>query len=362
MLIQTPTRLDESLAVLAADSFITLDTEFMRESTYYPQLCLVQAANSRTCELLDPLALPTLEPFLALLADRARTKILHAARQDLEVLGLAGDRPPPGPIFDTQIAAALLGLPAQIGYGDLVSRRLGISLTKGHARTDWTRRPLSDEQLAYAADDVRYLVPLYDDLRSALAAAGRLDWLDEENLLLENPALYRVLPDDAWKRLKGLDRMEPAQRAAAKALAAWREQRAMKHDKPRGWILHDDTLRALAETLPGTPDALGAVRGMPPGVVRKQADELLGLIADSRQQAAREPPAQRPTRPEPEQLARIKRVSARVREIGEQLAVSPELLATRRDVEQLVLNGEPGVFMKGWRQSVLGSEVVSLAS
>lgn len=362
MLIQTPSRLDESLALLAADSFITLDTEFMRESTYYPQLCLVQAANSRTCELLDPLALPTLEPFLTLLADRTRTKILHAARQDLEVLGLAGDRPPAGPIFDTQIAAALLGLPAQIGYGDLVSRRLGITLAKGHARTDWTRRPLSDEQLAYAADDVRYLVPLYEDLRDGLIAAGRLEWHDEENLVLENPALYRVLPEDAWKRLKGLERLEPAQRAAAKALAAWREARAMKHDKPRGWILHDDTLRALAETLPATAEELGAVRGMPPGVARKQADELLALIADSRQQADNEPPAQRASRPEPEQMARIKRVSAKVREIGERLALSPELLATRRDVEQLVLNGEPGVFMKGWRQTVLGSEVVSLAS
>ncbi len=156
--------------------------------------------------------------------------------------------------------------------------------------------------------------------------------------------------------------MEPAQRAAAKALAAWREQRAMKHDKPRGWILHDETLRALAETLPATAAELGAVRGMPPGVARKQAEELLGLIAESRQQAGNEPPAQRTARPEPEQMARIQRVSARVREIGEQLALSPELLATRRDVEQLVLNGEPGVFMKGWRQTVLGNEVVSLAS
>lgn len=360
MLIQTPSRLDEALTLLAAEPFITLDTEFLRDSTYYPQLCLVQAANARTCALIDPLAPLALEPLFSLLADRSRSKILHAARQDLEVLGLVAGQPPGGPLFDTQVAAALLGMPPQIGYGDLVARRLGVTLPKGHARTDWSRRPLGEEQLAYAADDVRYLVPLYADLRTALEAAGRLEWLVEEMRALENPQLYRVIPEEAWKRLKGLERLQPAQRAVAKLLAAWREHRAMKHDKPRGWILSDDVLRALADRLPASPEALAAIPGMPPAVPRKHAAELLALIEQGRELARDEPPSFHPPRPEPEQMARIKRVSTKVREIAERLGISPELLATRRDVEQLVLAGKPGVFATGWRSGVLG-EVLSLA-
>jgi ribonuclease D len=360
MLIQTLSRLDEAIAALGTQAFLTLDTEFMRESTYYPKLCLIQAANSDTCVLLDPLALPSLEPLFRQLAGRSQTKILHAARQDLEVLSLASGQPPAGPIFDTQIAAGLLGLPAQIGYGDLVARRLGVNLTKGLARTDWTRRPLSDEQMAYAADDVRYLVPLYEDLREALHAAGRLAWLEEETHLLENPDLYRVQPEDAWKRLKGLERLQPEQRAAAKSLAQWRELRAMKHDKPRGWILHDDTLRAIAETLPQTLDRLSDARGMPQAVVRKVGEELLELLRNAREQAGNEAPAFRPQRPESEELALVKRVSALIRESGVKLGLSPELLATRRDVEQLVYGGEHGIFARGWRKDVVGDQVLSL--
>jgi ribonuclease D len=362
MLIQTLSQLDDALADLGRQPFLTLDTEFMRESTYYPKLCLIQAANASACVLLDPLALPTLQPLFAQLAGRSQVKILHAARQDLEVLGLSSGAPPAGPIFDTQIAAGLLGLPAQIGYGDLVFRRLGVALTKGHARTDWTRRPLSDEQLAYAADDVRYLVPLYENLCDALLATGRMAWLEEETRLLENPDLYRIMPAEAWKRLKGLERLQPGQRAAAKALAQWREERAMKHDKPRGWILHDDTLRSVAETLPDTLDALGAARGMPSAVVRKYGQELLDLVRNARDNSGSEAPAFRPSRPESEELALVKRVSALIRDIGEQLGLSPELLATRRDVEQLVYGGEPGVFLRGWRKDVIGDQVMSLVN
>jgi len=360
MLIQTASGLEGALDALDRQPFITLDTEFMRESTYYPKLCLVQAANAQACVLIDPLALADLAPFFALLSRRAHAKILHAARQDIEVLGLASRQPPAGPVFDTQIAAGLLGLPAQIGYGDLVYRRLGVALDKGHTRTDWSRRPLSAEQLDYAADDVRYLVPLYDDLREALHAAGRLGWAEEENAQLENPQLYRVAPEDAWKRLKGLERLEPEQRAVAKALAEWRERQAMKLDRPRGWILHDDTLRSIAETLPATLDQLAATRAMPPAVIRKVGDELLALLAEARNRAGDEVPAQR-SRPDADALALVKRVAAMIRDRAEELGISPELLATRRDVEQLVYGREPGVFARGWRKDLIGDQVIALA-
>ncbi|HKQ14668.1 MAG TPA: HRDC domain-containing protein, partial [Steroidobacteraceae bacterium] len=263
--IATSADLSAALARLAPGGFVALDTEFMRESTYFPKLCLIQAATSDGCAVLDPLAVQDLEPLWQFLRSRERTKVLHAARQDLEVLTTATPgQPVPGPIFDTQIAAALLGYPAQIGYGSLVAERLGHTLAKGHTRTDWTRRPLTPEQLQYAEDDVRYLVPLYLDLRTALEGAGRLEWLYEETRELEQLDLHRTDPESAWRRLKGLDRLHPQQRATAKLLAQWREAAAIKHDKPRGWILTDDALREIAERLPATLRGLEEVRNVPP--------------------------------------------------------------------------------------------------
>ena len=199
--VTTSAELLDALARLARADFVALDTEFMRESTYFPKLCLIQAASCDACTVLDPLRLPDLAPLWQFLGDRQRTKVLHAARQDLEVFATAtGDLPVPGPIFDTQIAAALLGYPGQIGYGSLVAERLGHTLAKGHTRTDWTRRPLTPEQLQYAEDDVRYLAPLYLDLRAALEAAQRLDWLYEETRELEQLDLHGTDPDAAWRQ------------------------------------------------------------------------------------------------------------------------------------------------------------------
>src|SRR5690606_14002149 len=182
-----------------------------------------------------------LESLWSFLSARSRLKVLHAARQDLEVLAVRAPHAIPlAPLFDTQIAAALLGQSAQIGYGSLVSLRLGVSLAKGHTRTDWSRRPLSPEQLEYAADDVRYLARLYLDLRTALEQAGRLRWLEQETAELERTDTFRIDPQQAWRRLRGLDRLKPEQRATAKLLARWREELAIRSDKPRGWILSDE--------------------------------------------------------------------------------------------------------------------------
>jgi ribonuclease D len=335
----------------------------MRESTYYPKLCLVQAATDSYCVLIDALALENLQPLLTFLADQSRTKVLHAARQDIEVLSLAAhsDAPIPAPIFDTQVAAGLLGHPAQIGYGDLVAKCLDHTLQKGQARTDWTRRPLSLEQLTYAADDVRYLVPLYHHLLDALTQRGRLAWLYEDALAFSNPTLYRTSPETAWQRLRGLEQMPPQQRAIVKALASWREQRAMQHDKPRGWILSDEALRAIAERAPSDLEELEQIRSVPPGVVKKRAAELLQLIEIARGNAANESAAHRPTRPDSRQVALVTRIMGEVRATGDRLKISPELLATRRDVEQLVFSGKAGAFATGWRKAVIGDELLRLA-
>ena len=370
--VATADELQRAVALLAASEFVALDTEFMRESTYYPMLCLVQAATHDTCVIVDPLAVKDLQPLWALLDDRRRLKVLHAARQDIEVMSQAprapgGPRPEnldatiPAPLFDTQLAAAFLGLPAQIGYGNLVAERLGHTLAKGHARTDWTRRPLSTEQLEYAADDVRYLVPLYANLRAALEANGRLDWLEEESRKLEDPALFRTDPQDAWRRLKGLDRLKPVQRLAAKLLASWREQRAMKHDRPRGWIVPDEALREIAERLPGSMQELEQIQSLPGGVVRKSGEALLEVLAQAQRDAASEPSFDLPGRPEPEQVARVTKLMGFVRSQAEQMQIAPELLATRRDIEQLVFSGRAETIGSGWRREVNGERMIALA-
>ncbi len=369
--VSSSAELQRAVELLAPADFIALDTEFMRESTYYPILCLVQAATQDACVLVDPLAVKDLQPLWDLLDDRNRVKVLHAARQDLEVMLLAPrssvaagtplpeDGRIPGPLFDTQLAAAFLGLPAQIGYGNLVAERLGHTLAKGHARTDWARRPLSSEQLSYAADDVRYLVPLYLELRAALVAAGRLEWLQEETEKLADPALYRTEPRDAWRRLKGLDRLKPAQRVAAKLLAAWREERAMKHDRPRGWILPDEGLREIAERLPNSAAQLAELRLVPAGVLRKNAEELVAIVAQAHRDAAHEPPYELPGKPEPEQVARVSKLMSIVRTHAEEMKIAPELLATRRDVEQLVFSGRTQSINTGWRRGAIGERLLT---
>lgn len=363
--IESPEKLAEALERLSDTDYVALDTEFMRESTYYAKLCLVQAATAEHCFLIDPLAIGDLRPLTEFLAHRARVKVLHAARQDLEVLSqahLQTSSSIPGPIFDTQIGAALLGYPAQIGYGNLVEQRLGHSLAKGHTRTDWGRRPLSAEQLQYAADDAHYLVPLYEDLRAELTSAGRIEWLYEETAELEDERLYRTEPDAAWKRLKGLDRLQPEQRSAAKALAAWRENLAMQRDKPRGWILPDESLRDMAERLPDSIQQLEETRGLPPTTVRKRGEELLGLIAQARGRSADEPESMAFVRPDSRQLNLVTRLMAFVRTRAEELKISPELLATRRSVEQLVFSGRTDALLKGWRREVIGERLVALAA
>lgn len=365
VIVETQEQLAAALERLSDSDYVALDTEFMRESTYYARLCLVQAAVPGHCMLIDPLALEELRPLMERLADRQRLKVLHSARQDLEVLSqphLQTAPVVPGPLFDTQIAAALLGYPAQIGYGNLVEQRLGHSLAKGHTRTDWTRRPLSAEQLEYAADDAKYLVPLYEDLRAALEAAGRLVWLFEETAELEDPRLYRTEPDEAWKRLKGLDRLQPEQRSVAKALARWRETLAMERDKPRGWILSDESLRDMAERLPCSLQALEQTRGLAPATLRKRGKELLDVIAAARARASEEPESVVFQRPDPRQVSLVTKLMSFVRTRAEELKISPELLATRRTVEQLVFSGRTDALLKGWRREVIGERLVALAS
>jgi ribonuclease D len=359
--ITTQSELEAAVFRMHGAARLALDTEFMRERSYFAQLCLIQIATDSDCVLVDPLGGLELSPLFELLAERSRLKVLHAARQDLEVLFQAGGSLP-GPVFDTQVAAALLGFPPQVGYADLVARQLGHSIDKGQTRTDWSRRPLSPEQLAYAVDDVHHLLQLHTELAASLEKRGRASWVLADTAGLEDPALYRTEAGDAWRRLKGLPRLKPRQQQAARALAAWREKRAVASDKPRGWILPDAALMALAAAEPHGEDELAAVPGMPPGVARKRGEELLGLLREAWAEPA--PQAEElPGRPSPEETRRVRRLMDVVRGEAERLEISPEILATRRDVEALARGAvETSVLLQGWRGEILREKLLAAMS
>ena len=340
--------------------FIGLDTEFLRERTYRPQLCLLQVAVPGEIQCVDPIAASTLAPLQPAMIGAGIPKVMHAARQDLEVLLLTGGNVP-APDFDTQVAASLLGFPPQAGYAELVARQLGHSIDKAQTRTDWSRRPLTPAQLAYAADDVHHLLQLHADFTAALDAQGRIEWLREDCAALEDPALYRTEPADAWRRLKGLGRLRPREQAVARALAAWREQRAIASDKPRGWILTDDALYALATLAPVSTADLEKIPALPPAVIRNRGEELLALIGSARNADDDSSAVPTPQRLTPEQTRLIGRLQQQVRDVATELGISPEVLATRRDIEALALGSRgSSSLLKGWRRGVIGEQLLAL--
>jgi len=352
--ITAPAALGAAVSELARHPVLGLDTEFMRERTYYAQLCLVQLGVEGLAVCVDPLALPSLEPLRPLMADAACCKILHAARQDLEVLA-----PAVGPLanlFDTQVAAALAGFPAQVGYADLLREALGVDLHKSQTRTDWSRRPLSAAQIEYALDDVRHLPSLRDWLGERLARLGRLDWLGEELAELASEPLT-IDPEQAWLRLRGFTELDPDRQRLAQQLAAWRERRAMSADRPRSWILPDAALRDLVLQVPRDMAALARLRELPDGIRENSGAKLLELIdaAAVPVPAAPLPPRRRP---DPEHVALVARLADLARRAAAQLQLAPEILATRRELERLAGGERDGAVLRGWRREAIGVELL----
>ena len=271
--------LSELCAHQQSAPWLALDTEFMREHTYYPQLCLIQIASSERIACIDPLALPSLQPLVQLLQQAQITKVFHAAAQDLEVLqhhcGIV-----PAPIFDTQVAAAVLGYGAQISYADLAQRLLGVALAKHHTRVNWQQRPLAAEWLAYAADDVRYLRDIYQRQSAFLTVSDNLEIVERRCVALANPQRYQPQPASAWRRVRDYQQLRtPHQKALLQALAAWREQQAIREDRPRRWVLSDALLCDLARYQPHTLEELAQLRGFSATLRKRYASALLSLIA-----------------------------------------------------------------------------------
>jgi len=264
--------------LLQGCAWLAVDTEFERESTYYPELCLVQVAGNGSVGLIDPLAITDLEPLYSLLYDTSITKVFHSARQDFEIFyHLKGKLP--APLFDTQIAANLRGYDDQIGYANLVKDVLDVDLAKSQTRTDWKRRPLSPEQLHYAADDVIYLGPLYELLLGKLTEFGQLPQLQEQCLALNRPELYEPDPESMWQKIKirEVKKFSDPSMAVFKHLASWRELTARRKNRPRKWIIKDHALVAIARELPADLDTLSRLDGIDTNVMKRYGNELLGI-------------------------------------------------------------------------------------
>lgn len=357
--IATAEALEELCAELAGSPWLAVDTEFFREKTYYAQLCLLQVANPTTLACIDPLAIDSLQPLLSILQDAACVKILHAARQDMEIFyQLFGALP--APVFDTQVAAPLLGHPTQASFTTLVTDLLGAELPKDCSRTDWRKRPLTSAQLRYAAADVYYLGLMYERLRGGLAARGRLAWIADDMHALSEPNLYRNEPEFAWQRIRAWQRLRPAQLAGLQALAAWREATAQSLNTPRGWLVRDETLVDLARARPTDTAALARVRGLPSHVIDEYGDQLLTCL---RKAAKASPPLtpriSRAQTATPTEGALVDALMAFVRLRGMDLDINPAVIASRSDVLGLIRHAE-GPLLQGWKRTVIGDDLLRL--
>jgi ribonuclease D len=341
---------------LAGSQWLAVDTEFHREKTYYPELCLIQVANDDIIACVDPLAVDDLTPLLDLFYREDMTLVFHAARQDLELFFLLRDSLP-AHVFDTQLAATVLGYGDQIGYGNLVKQCLNVDLDKAHARTDWRQRPLSSEQLEYAADDVRYLRSLYHQLNDKLTETGRRSWLKEDFAALSAVKTYQEDPNKSWLRIKGAGRLKPAQLAVLQQLGAWREQRAVKHNLPRRWVLKDDVMLDLARFAPASTEAMKKIRGMEQRDIDRHGKAILEAIEKGKAVPKSEwPVIKRPTPLSNQQDAVVDALMALLRQRCDEQNITPAAVASRKDVEALV-RGEDTSLQQGWRHEIVGQQL-----
>lgn len=342
--------------------FVTVDTEFLRETTYWPKLCLIQVATDDEAVLIDPLVPGfDLSPFYALLANADVVKVFHAARQDIEIFVKATGKVPAN-IFDTQIAASVCGFGDSVSYDNLVRSITGVELDKSSRFTDWSARPLTEKQRLYAIADVTHLRDIYRELRKQVAATRRGDWVEDELTVLRSIDTYIVQPDKAWERLK-MKINRPRDLAALKALAGWREQRAQDTDQPRSRIIKDDVLSELAVQRPLTPDAFEKLRAVPRGFGRSSAAaEIIGLLKQVEELSKAELPVlpERYRGPSPKgAVGDLIRVL--LKSVAEEHGVAARILATSDDIDALVLDDEADVpALQGWRRKLFGDKALAI--
>lgn len=346
---------------LAAHPYVTVDTEFLRESTYYPQLCVLQMASSDEAVVVDALADGLdLQPFFDLMANEKVVKVFHAARQDIEIVwhraGLI-----PHPVFDTQVAAMVLGYGDSISYDQLVQRITGDALDKSNRFTDWTRRPLTSAQIDYAVSDVTHLRDVYRRLSADLEKRGRAEWLSEEMDILISPDTYRMDPDNAWQRLRTRVR-KPKELAVLIEVAAWREREAKARDVPRGRILKDDVVADIAVQAPTTIERLGSLRSLPKGFEKsKWGQEIPDLVKKALARDPKTLPSIERIKPAPNGAATVELLKVLLRMTSERHAVASKVIATVDDLERIAADDNADVpALKGWRRDLFGEKALAL--
>jgi ribonuclease D len=360
-LITTTSELAAVCSRMAAHPFVTVDTEFLRETTYYPLLCVAQMASAEEAVVIDTLAPGMdLSPFYKLMADEKVMKVFHAARQDIEIVWHAA-KLVPHPIFDTQVAAMVLGYGDSISYDQLVQRITGDTLDKSHRFTDWTRRPLSAAQLSYAISDVTHLRDVYSALVDDLQRRGRADWVEDEMGVLTSPETYRMEPENAWQRLKTRVR-KPKELAVLIEVAAWREREAQSRDVPRSRVLKDEVIADIAVQAPTTTEKLKHLRSLPKGFERSRWGEaIVAAVAHGLARDMSALPLQPRTSPAANGAAIVELLKVLLRMISEQHHVAAKVIATVDDLEHIAADDNAKVpALAGWRLELFGEKALAL--
>lgn len=344
----------------SSSKVLAIDTEFLRERTYYARLCLLQMATEEETVIVDPFAIEDLTVLADVLVDPSVMKLFHAGSQDIEILyretGVI-----PQPLFDTQIAAALLGHTQQIGYGALVNNMCGIQLKKIDSFTDWSRRPLSKSQVDYAADDVIYLPKIYDKMCKQLTSKGRLKWLDSDFAELGDPRKYETVDEDRFRKLKRVSSLNRRQLSAARELAAWRERRAKKHDIPRKWVITDEQIVEACKREARSIDELFMVRGLSDKLSTKDAREVVETLGRGLDKPQSEwPSSDHGSHNEANVDIQLDVMSALVRLRARQNNIAFQTLASHSDLAQVARGHLDVEVLQGWRREIVGNELLAL--
>ena len=347
---------------LKGSPWLAVDTEFERTQTYFPELCLLQVANANIAAVIDPIAIADLDPFFELLYDESITKVFHSGHQDLEIFfNLKGSVPTP--IFDTQIAAPLLGHAEQIGYAKLVHKLSGVELGKAYTRSDWKQRPLKQGQLEYAINDVIYLGMAYVQFVEKLEKLNRLAWLEKDFYELANPERYQPDPEHIWKKIREAKKLKGKKLAVLQKLAAWREITAREKNRPRNWLMRDDAIVDIAQLLPEDLNALKKIKGLQDRFVKNHGVELLEIIHKARELS-----------PEPivdikqskkltgQQEAMVDALSVIVRLQAQIHEMNPTALASKKDLQAFVQNQDESILQSGWRKPLIGDALAEFMS
>jgi ribonuclease D len=356
--IDTPEQLTAFCEQIHAVPWLAIDTEFQREKTYRSILALIQIATPDIVAIIDPLACD-INPLLDVLFDDSILKIFHAARQDQEIFyDLRGA--PLSPVFDTQIAAPILGHPEQAGYARLVDDILGVQLSKAHSRTDWLRRPLSDEQITYAADDVIYLAKLYPLLEEQLKAKDRLNWLAPAFAKLCKTSLYENPPELAWKRIRAAKRLKGAPLSILQKIAAWRETLAQEKNIPRGWLIKDDILVEIAKLKPTNMKALSSIRGVSDKFSEKFGKKVIAIISSAiEEKPTPQDKVKKPKSVSENEEAIADLLMAQVRLKALNADVNPTSITNRKELLQLIQGDRELDVLSDWRYDMAGKDLVA---